>query len=224
MTGNKDRDLVVDPALVSLVVCIIIYPQVQLDEIAMYLYNNGAGLYSNQLTSQRLKELQITNKKPSIEAFKAYSPANMRRELLFWNIQLPIGVVGIPRNKMAESAQFLGNCVRQVRTVGNYEKGQKLTVMIAVEPGDPELPVDYGPIEYVICQLLNHMKVSVTGELDLNQMEQQILVSAAAIGPFNATFAHCRYSEDGVYPGVEIPINLNADPPGWGPLGPPGAG
>eukprot|EP00536_Pseudo-nitzschia_multiseries_P013304 jgi/Psemu1/34767/gm1.34767_g len=154
MTGNKDRDLVVDPALVSLVVCIIIYPQVQLDESARYLYNNGAGLYSNQLTSQRLKELQITNKKPSIEAFKAYSPANMRRELLFWNIQLPIGVVGIPRkyftdvDEFAMEAKWLNRpnswaiCFRQVRTVGNYEKGQKLTVMIAVEPGDPELPVD----------------------------------------------------------------------------------
>eukprot|EP00536_Pseudo-nitzschia_multiseries_P001412 jgi/Psemu1/3313/gm1.3313_g len=68
------------------------------------------------------------------------------------------------------------------------------------------------------------MKVAVTGELDLNQKEQQILDLTAAIGPFNATFAHCGYSEDGVYPGVEIPINPNADPPGWGPLGPPGAG
>eukprot|EP00536_Pseudo-nitzschia_multiseries_P010861 jgi/Psemu1/27275/gm1.27275_g len=53
--------------------------------------------------------------------------------------------------------------------------------------------------------------------------EQQILDSVAAIGLFDATFAHCGYSEDGVYPGVEIPINPNADPPGWGPLCPPGA-
>eukprot|EP00536_Pseudo-nitzschia_multiseries_P001389 jgi/Psemu1/3282/gm1.3282_g len=106
MTGNKDRDLLVGPALVSLVVCIIIYPQAQLDEIAMCLYNDGAGLYSNQLISQRLKELQITNKKPGIEAFKAYSPANMRREFLFWNRQLPIGVVGIPRKHFIDVDEF----------------------------------------------------------------------------------------------------------------------
>eukprot|EP00536_Pseudo-nitzschia_multiseries_P017123 jgi/Psemu1/49423/gm1.49423_g len=264
----------------------------------MYLYNDDVRLYSNQLISQRLKELQITNKKPSIKAFKAYSPADMRREFLFWNRELPIGMVGISQkyfidvNEFAMEAKRLNQsnslaiCFRRVRTVGSYEKGQKLTVMIAIEPGDPELPADvtgsiawlgngsivtetnvddwrvflwdnlsshyslivyetvmgrvgltrfdilprlayqpkYGPIKYVICQLLNCMKVNVTGELDLNQLEQQILVSAAAIGPFDATFAHCGYSEDGVYPSVEIPINPNADPPGWGPLGPLGAG
>eukprot|EP00536_Pseudo-nitzschia_multiseries_P002417 jgi/Psemu1/5477/gm1.5477_g len=278
-------------ALVSLVVCIIIYPHVQLDEIAMYLYNDGVGLYSNQLISQRLKELQITNKKPSIKAFKAYSPRNMRREFLFRIRQLPIGVVGIPQkhfinvNEFAMEAKWLNLsnswaiCFRQ-----------KLTVMIAVEPENPELPADvtesivwphrwvnvrrvagttsdnfasfigsictsikdhrrvaetnvvdwrtvmgrvgparfdilphlgyqpkYGPIEYVICQLLNHMKVTVTGELDLNQMEQQILDSAAAIGPFDAMFAHCGYSEDGVYPllryqSMRMLILLDGDP------------
>eukprot|EP00536_Pseudo-nitzschia_multiseries_P001411 jgi/Psemu1/3312/gm1.3312_g len=102
------------------------YRQQQMErrQNAMYLYNDGVGLYSNQLISQRLKELQITNKKPSIKAFKVYSPANtMRREFLFWNRQLPIGVVGIPWKHF-------------------INKGQKLTVMIAVEPGDPELPAD----------------------------------------------------------------------------------
>eukprot|EP00536_Pseudo-nitzschia_multiseries_P003337 jgi/Psemu1/7534/gm1.7534_g len=228
----------------------------QLDEIAMYLYNNGIKLYSNQLISQRLKELQITNKKLSTKAFKAYSPANMRREFLF-------GTDGCQFVWLASPESIL---LMRVQTVGNYEKGQKLTVMIAVEPaGDPELPADvtgmiaqprqwvdtniddwrvflwdnlsshyspivyetvmgrvgltrfgilpclayqpkYGPIKYVICQLLNHMKVNVLEELDLNQMEQHILDLAAAIGPFNATFANCGYSEDG------------------GPLGPPGAG
>eukprot|EP00536_Pseudo-nitzschia_multiseries_P012713 jgi/Psemu1/32895/gm1.32895_g len=258
--GSKGYDL-------CLVVCIIIYPQTQLGEIAMYLYNNGVGLYSNQLISLRLKKLQITNKKPSIEAFKAYFPANIRRELLFWNRQLPIGVVGIPRKYFTD-------------------KVQKLAVMIAVEPWDPELPADvtgsiarprqwvgvrrtniddwgvflwdnlsshysqiiyetvmgrvgptrfnilprpayqpkYEPIKYVICQLLNHMKVNVTGKLGFNQMEQQILDLEAAIGRFDATFAHCGCSEDCIHPGVEVPINPNASPPGWGLLGPPGAG
>eukprot|EP00536_Pseudo-nitzschia_multiseries_P017840 jgi/Psemu1/52817/gm1.52817_g len=326
MTGNKDRDLLVGPDLISLVACIIIYPEVQLDErVAMYLCNNGVRLYSNQLISQRLKELQITNKKTSIKAFKAYSPVNMRREFLFWNRQLSIGVTGIPRKhfldvvEFAMEAKWLNRsnswaiCFRQVWTVGNYDKGQKLTMMIAVKPGDPELPADvtgniarphrwadarrvagttgdsfasfigsictsikdhqrvtetnvddwrvflwenlsshYSPIiyetimgrvdppqfdilpclayqpkyeliKYVICLLLSHMKVNVTGESDLNQMEQQILDMAAAIGSFDATFTHCGYSEDGVYPSVEIPINPNANPPGWGPLGTPGA-
>eukprot|EP00536_Pseudo-nitzschia_multiseries_P000951 jgi/Psemu1/2155/gm1.2155_g len=127
----------------------------------MEKHQNGESV---NLISQRLEKLQIINKKPSIEAFKAYSPANMRREFLFWNRQLPIGVV--PGN--IESTQ--------VRTVGNYEKGQQLAVMIAVEPGDLELPAD------------------MTGNI---------------VWPW-------RW--------VDLPINLNANPPtGRGPLGPPGA-
>ena len=85
----------------------------------------------------------------------------------------------------------------------------------------PAYEPKYGPIEYVICQLINHMKINVTGQLDLDQLEQQILVSAGAIGPFDATFAHCGYSEDGTYEGVDTIDNPDADPPGWGPLGPP---
>eukprot|EP00536_Pseudo-nitzschia_multiseries_P015348 jgi/Psemu1/42184/gm1.42184_g len=126
--------------------------QMKRHQNVMYLYNDGVGLYSDQLISQRLKELQITNKK--IKAFKAYSPANMRRDFLFWNRQLPIGVVGIPWKHLiavdesAMEAKRLNQsnswaiCFGRVQTVGNYKKGQKLTVTIAVEPGDPELPAD----------------------------------------------------------------------------------
>eukprot|EP00536_Pseudo-nitzschia_multiseries_P001434 jgi/Psemu1/3350/gm1.3350_g len=201
--------------------------QMERHQNAKYLYNDGIGLHSNQLISQRLKELQFTNKKPSIKAFKACSPANMRREFLFWNRQLPIGVVGIPRKHFID-------------TVGNYEKGQKLTVMIAVEPGDPELPADVTgsiaqPHQWVDMRrnwsnMIRHSsppgiptKVWTHQICDLSVAESHEGESAA-IGPFDATFAHCEYSEDGIYPGVEIPINPNADPPGWGPLGPPGAG
>eukprot|EP00536_Pseudo-nitzschia_multiseries_P013074 jgi/Psemu1/34048/gm1.34048_g len=188
---QNDRDLLVGLALVSLVVCIIVYPQAQLDEIAMYLYNYGVGLYFNQLISQRLKELQITNKKSSIKAFKAFSLENMRREFLFWNRQLPIGVVGIPWKHFIDVDEFAMEAKR---------------------------------LNWSNSWAIYFRWVNMTGELDLNQMEQQILDLAAAIGPFDATFAHCGYSRDGVYPSIEIPINPNTDPPGWGPLGPPGAG
>ena len=49
----------------------------------------------------------------------------------------------------------------------------------------------------------------------------QILESAAAIGPFDPAFAHCGYSEDGTYEGIDTVDNPDADPPGWGPLGAP---
>eukprot|EP00536_Pseudo-nitzschia_multiseries_P006297 jgi/Psemu1/14892/gm1.14892_g len=62
----------------------------------------------------------------------------------------------------------------------------------------------YRPIEYVICELVNHLKMNTRGQVDLDCMEQQIVqaaAAAAAIGPFNNIFAHCgRYSKDGTYP------------------------
>eukprot|EP00536_Pseudo-nitzschia_multiseries_P006922 jgi/Psemu1/16454/gm1.16454_g len=218
----------------------------------MYLSNNGARLYFNQLISQRMKKLKIINKKSSIEAFKAYSPENMKREFLFWNRQLPIGVavaeLGDPelpdKNNLKHCLALAMDHQRVTET--NIDKWRvyfwdnlsshysPIVYEAVIGRGGPTqfdiLPQllayqpKYGPIEYVICQLLNNnMKVNVIGELDLNQMEQQILYSAAATGPFDATFAHFGYSEDGVSPGFDISMNPNADPHGWESLGPPGA-
>jgi len=73
----------------------------------------------------------------------------------------------------------------------------------------PPYQPKYGPTEYIICQLVNHLKINTQRELvDLVDLEQQIYRAAGAIGPFDGTFAHCGYSEDGTYPDVVIP-----DPP-----------
>ena len=39
--------------------------------MAAFIYNKGGALYSNQQISERLKDLEITKKKASIEAFQA---------------------------------------------------------------------------------------------------------------------------------------------------------
>ena len=250
----------------------------------------------------------MTQKKASIESYRAYTPTNKRKEWLFWNRPLPSGIAGIPRKRLIDIDEFAMETkrlnrrnawavsFRRVRSIGNYAKGQKLTVIIAVEAGDPTVPNNltgsiahprqwvqmsrnpgttgdafasfvgsicssfegeqrvpqtddwrvfmwdnlsshaapivyntifdregptrynvvprppyqpkYGPTEYIICQLVNYLKINTRGELDLVDLEQQIYRAAGAIGPFDGTFAHCGYSEDGTYPGVVIP-----DPP-----------
>eukprot|EP00536_Pseudo-nitzschia_multiseries_P011229 jgi/Psemu1/28266/gm1.28266_g len=169
-----------------------------------------------------------------------------------------------------------GISFQRVCLIGNYGKNKKLTVMLDVEAGDPNIPnhlvagttgdgfaalvgticsavenygdeqrvslwdnlsshysgivyetvlarggptqfnvlprpayqPKYGPIEYVICELVNYLKINTRGPVDLDDIEQQIIQAAAGIGPFNNTFAHCGYSENGTYPGVNLP-----DPP-----------
>eukprot|EP00536_Pseudo-nitzschia_multiseries_P003642 jgi/Psemu1/8222/gm1.8222_g len=265
MTGNNDKTELVGKDLSLLVLCIIVHPQALLDEMVMFIYNKGGGLHSRQLISHRLQDLDVTQKKLGIQAYKAYSPANMRREYLFWHHWLPLGVVDIPHKHFIDH-------LSKARWIGNYGKNQKLTVMLAVETGDPNIPnhlfgsiawpqqwvwvqrvagttgdssaafggticsavedygdeprvflwdnltgpaqfdilpspayqPKYGSFEYVMCQL------------------QQIIQAAAANGPFNNAFTHCGYSEDGAYPGVNLP-----DPPqalvGWELLGLPNA-
>ena len=56
-----------------------------------------------------------------------------------------------------------------------------------------------GPIEYKICDLLLHMQYHTEGQMSLDEMESAINKSTVAIGPFNSTFEHCRYSVDGLY-------------------------
>eukprot|EP00536_Pseudo-nitzschia_multiseries_P014412 jgi/Psemu1/38559/gm1.38559_g len=96
MTGNKDKIELVGRDLSLLVLFIVIHLQALLDEMAVFIYNGGGGLYSQQLISHQLQELHVTQKKVNIEAYNAYSPANMRREYLFCHRWLPLGVVDIP--------------------------------------------------------------------------------------------------------------------------------
>jgi arginine repressor len=69
--GNKERSQIVGIDLLQLVNFIIAYPDATIDEMIVFMYNQGGELYSQKVVSQRLKELDITKKKASIEAYQA---------------------------------------------------------------------------------------------------------------------------------------------------------
>ena len=91
MCGNKEKTELVGLDLILLGVLSIIYLMSSQDEMAMYIYSEGSGVYSRQLISQRLAELDVTYKKVSVEAYAAFTPRNLRREELFWTRGLPLG-------------------------------------------------------------------------------------------------------------------------------------
>ena len=57
--------------MISLMSFLMGHPDGTLDEMAAHIYNEGGELFSNQLISKRLTELQITKKRASTEAYQA---------------------------------------------------------------------------------------------------------------------------------------------------------
>ena len=156
MTGNKARSIIVGYAQFLLAVAIIIHPDSSLLNLAAFIYNNKGGLFSTKVVSHRLEDLHVTRKKASTEAYQAFTPENILCVHHFFNRPPPpLGIVGIKRRPLINIDKFgitiertntkVGWAVTayQVRKPGLYGRGSKLTVLFAVEPGDPNLPDNF---------------------------------------------------------------------------------
>lgn len=151
-TGNKERSQIVGIDLLQLINFIIAYPDATIDEMIVFMYNQGGELYSRKVVSQRLKELDIMKKKASIEAYQAQRQHVQFRVELFFNEPLPLGIRDVPRRRIVDFDEFgvtLEKCnrtggwrlkVHRVRKDGHYHHGSKITCIFAIEPGDPNVP------------------------------------------------------------------------------------
>jgi hypothetical protein len=95
----------------------------------------------------------MTRKAASTTAYQAFSPRCMRLYDEFWSLPYPLGVIGTPRRRLIDIDEF-GLCIEsanrnfghslkglRVRKMGNYGRGEvKVTVILAIETGDPVLP------------------------------------------------------------------------------------
>jgi hypothetical protein len=152
MTGNKDRAKLVGMDLILLVVFYTIWPCGSADEACTFIYNNGGDIYERPDISKRLKELDYSRKISSTEAYQAFTPINMLKCDLFFSQPPPLGIVTVPRRKFIDVDEFgiaLERCnnkygyslrLYRIRKPGHYTRNQKLTVLLAIEPGDPRLP------------------------------------------------------------------------------------
>jgi hypothetical protein len=151
-TGNKSREQVVGVGLINLVTFLRAWPEATLDEMAVFLYNEGGPLYSKQVLSKRLAELEITKKRASTEAYQAQREDVQFRVWSFFNCPSPLGIFQVPRRKLIDVDEFgitMEKCNRtggwalrvfRVQNKGHYHFGAKITVIFAIEPGDPRLP------------------------------------------------------------------------------------
>ena len=79
--------------MLHLVTFLFAYPDATADEVSIFLYYQGGQLYAQQVISKRLKELEITRKKASTEAYQAACEDVEHRKWSFWNCPPPLGVV-----------------------------------------------------------------------------------------------------------------------------------
>jgi hypothetical protein len=88
--------------MIHLVTFIVAHPDSTQDEMAAFVYNKGGALYSKQRISEHLDNLEITNKKASIEAFEASSAEVQFRVFTYWNCPPPLGIFEVRRQKLMD--------------------------------------------------------------------------------------------------------------------------
>ena len=73
-------------------VLLFTHPDANIDEMAAHIYNEGREMYSSQQVFKHLKELDITKKIASVEAYQAQTEAVQHRVFCLWNRAPPIGI------------------------------------------------------------------------------------------------------------------------------------
>jgi hypothetical protein len=151
-TGSMERSWVIGTKLLNLVTYITTWTDATLDNMAAFIFNEGGELYSRQAISQRLAELDITKKRASTEGYQTQHPDVQFCVWGFWNCPPPLGVFQVPQRRLIDVDKFgvmLEKCNRtggwavmghRIRKDGHYHHGIKMTIIFAIEPGDPALP------------------------------------------------------------------------------------
>ncbi len=73
-TGNRPWTTIVGVDLINLAMFITAWPDATIDEMAVFIYNKGRGLYSCQAIFKRLEEMDITKKRVSSKGYQTQHP------------------------------------------------------------------------------------------------------------------------------------------------------
>lgn len=154
MTGNKGSYNLSGEDLFLLVLYKLIWPHsINVECIAFIANNSTEGrIYTEKDVSKALVDLGYTRKVTSTVANQAFTERNMLRREMFWTQSYPVGIHGTPRSTLIDVDEFgvhknAANCKRgsslkgfYIRKPGHYDRGDfKLTIILAVEPGNPAL-------------------------------------------------------------------------------------
>ncbi len=150
-TGGQPRTTIVGVDMIHLITFLIAHPDLTQDKMAAFVYNKGGILYSKQCISEHLNNLKIAKKKASIKAFQALSAEVQFRMFTYWNCPPPLGIFEVRRRKLISIDEFgvtLKRCNRTsgwalkvfcIQKDGHHGHGKKITMLFAIEPGNPAL-------------------------------------------------------------------------------------
>ena len=140
-TGNKESTILRGQHQILLSSYIFAHLEATADEVATFIANASDGtIYSRQDISFRLKQLKMTRKRGSTEAYQASLPHNKLTRELFWSQGPPTGINGVQRYKLIDidecgvcledSNRTCGYAYSGVRVLkpGNYGRGKNITV------------------------------------------------------------------------------------------------
>ena len=155
-TGNKKQGDLTGGDQFLLVLFKRAYPESKADHVRTFIMNNSMkhSYYSHMAISRALKRLTFSRKRSSKVAHLAFTKKNLFRRKIFHTERFPVGKVGIPRARLIDVDEcglelrstdpHYGHAVKGLRVVhpGNYTRDTKVTVIAAIEPGDPSLPAN----------------------------------------------------------------------------------
>ena len=145
MTGNRQRQWITAADQLLLSICLFIYPEANQDQICIFIVANGGDVYTRPTVSKRCKELGLSRKRSSREAYEAYSPASIQKAIWFQTEVPPLGINGVDTASLIdidETGFYLKNLTTKygrshttcrVRTTSHYARAQqKLNVIVAI--------------------------------------------------------------------------------------------
>jgi len=163
MTGNKRRQGMPGHHRLLLACFKKVFPHASAAQCAVYIaiHSDDNQVFTDQQISKALKDMKLTRKVASTTAYQAFTDRNLRLHHAFWNNPYPSGICDTQRKdlididecgfELKDAGLSFGHAVRgmRVRKVGNYGRGTcKITLILAIEPGDPNKPADVeGSIE-----------------------------------------------------------------------------
>ena len=143
--GTAQREILGRP-LERLALFWVAYPKATYAECRAYLHNTdpNVDVYSDSQIFRAKTLLNITRKRASTTAVKAYSLRNLTLRHMYWNEQFPRGMVGVGINdiidvdetgfKLESSNRGYGYAIRELRCTdaGVYGAGQKVNCLLAI--------------------------------------------------------------------------------------------
>ena len=76
-------------------ICLFIYPNTEADKICSFIITDGGLVYSRQDVSKKCKELELTSKRSSHQAYKSNTQENILKSPWFVSLPPLLGVLDV---------------------------------------------------------------------------------------------------------------------------------